>query len=225
MQIPWGTTSQIVEVRVLDYSSPAGGQGKGLTTLTKDTTNLSVTYSRLTSVGSAPADIAITPLETMSRDVYTARGFTHVGDGVYQVGVPNSAWVEGAREVRVSIQSSGGEVTGLTPTHRVVDLYDPFLENIKDDITNLKHYLANRILYQGTVGSGSTASIINDATLATLTPDVNHWQYRTVFFPATTTTSALRLQARDIAQSSGIGLVMDNPFTRAPVAGDSFEIV
>jgi hypothetical protein len=106
MQRQVGTTSQIIQVFILNSTSTTGA---GLTGVTYNAAGLTCYYKRNT----ASADVAVT-LATMTLGTWATGGWKEVDStnmpGLYEIGIPNAALASGADLVTVYIQGAASMV-------------------------------------------------------------------------------------------------------------------
>ncbi len=99
-----GTTSQIVEVFILDTSSTTGG---GKTGLVFNTSGLICYYKRNTAASATAVSLVTATVGTWTSSGFKEVDATHM-PGVYEIGVPNAALVTGADTVTFMLSGATG---------------------------------------------------------------------------------------------------------------------
>ena len=82
-----------------------------------------------------------------------------------------------------------------------------------------------RGITRGTVTTGATTSSIPTSSLDPAAVVADQWKGRVIQFDKDTTTAGLRGQARAIFSNTSGGTFTTEPFTTAPVSGDTFTVV
>ena len=222
MHLKAALTSQMVEIFIQDSSAT---DGSGLTGLVYNSAGLTAKYRR----SGVASDTTIT-LADATVGTYTSGGFKEVGNGYYELGIPDAAITSGADWVVIKLYGA----TNMAPVALRIQLdavATEVWESTRTDYDTSATFgeTINKLdIWGGIYASVNDGSPTASGFITTLTETANDYWKGAVCRFSQPGDAALPYQARKVTGYNGTTKALsfaDEPFTSAPSNGDDFYLI